>query len=660
MTPDKIVAFVLALTASQPTDALFPVIGKGGADPRFPVVAAPCPRPLAPFEIEGRTVACGRVSVPEDHQNPEGRRINLAFMIFKSRSLSPAPDAVVHLHGGPGVGIVARTSLTTTFFEHLRTRRDVVAFDQRGVDASADAQSRCFDTLASDPEAMVKASRGVGDTVALTRKMTRACLDEIAASGADITRINTWQNAQDVRAVMRTLGYPTYNIYGISYGTKLGQEVMRSAPEGLRSVVLDSVAPVQAPIYDTLALPHAEAIQSIFDTCKADAKCNAAYPDLQSRFWALFVKLGTQPIKTPDGDINSDALFQVVDGRNSWKAQLQGLTGYVPKLVAELEAGNPTTFLAIANDRLPLRPTPESALAGLTGLDPDTLAFAETALRLAQVGKINDALVETALTRLEAGRAAATTGAGLVDEFEAALLAAARALPDQPGRVAFASDYLRLRTGEPERAALAAMLARQFTGETLARLDTMARMLSEDQVTQVFNRIGADNSALDRVLLEGFQTNMFACQEDMDINSPAGAAAVSARLQAEYGWPASLTDAFENTLNATFFDLCKEFTPQPRAGFHDPVTAPVPTLVLQGAFDTQTAPSWGALMVSSLPKGRLVFLPETGHGTLAFSQCAKDIGSAFLENPEAPLDASCAEDLTPSFLLPDGTWSRSN
>jgi pimeloyl-ACP methyl ester carboxylesterase len=88
------------------------------------------------------------------------------------------------------------------------------------------------------------------------------------------------------------------------------------------------------------------------------------------------------------------------------------------------------------------------------------------------------------------------------------------------------------------------------------------------------------------------------------------------------------------------------------------VTAAIPTLVMQGAFDTQTAPSWGAWMVSSLPKGRLVFFPESGHGTLAFSQCAKDIGAAFLENPEAPFDDACASALTPAFLLPDGTWSK--
>jgi hypothetical protein len=65
---------------------------------------------------------------------------------------------------------------------------------------------------------------------------------------------------------------------------------------------------------------------------------------------------------------------------------------------------------------------------------------------------MNDAQVEKALTRLEADWAAGTRGTRLVDEFDGALLAAARALPDQAGRVAFASEYPRLRAGEPSRA----------------------------------------------------------------------------------------------------------------------------------------------------------------------------------------------------------------
>jgi pimeloyl-ACP methyl ester carboxylesterase len=370
MTPDQIVAFVLALTAPAPEAPLFPVIAAGGADARYPVTAAACPRPLAPFEIEGTTVACGKVNVPEDHANPDGRRIDLTVMVFKSRSLAPAPDAVVHLHGGPGGGIINEVSLTSRFFEHLRTRRDVVAFDQRGVDASGSAESRCFATMAADPQAIVDATRGLGDRQALTREMTRACLDEIRASGADISKINTQQNAMDVGAVMHALGYPAYNIYGLSYGTKLGQEVMRTAPEGVRSVVLDSVAPVSAAIYDTLALPYAEAIQHVFDYCTADPKCATAYPDLRNRFWAVQARLETDPIETPEGTIGMQSLIDLFDDKNNWRNQMQGSSGYIPKMVAELEAGDPTTFLALKANRLPLHPTPDSVLAGSAGSMP--------------------------------------------------------------------------------------------------------------------------------------------------------------------------------------------------------------------------------------------------------------------------------------------------
>lgn len=37
----------------------------------------------------------------------------------------------------------------------------------------------------------------------------------------------------------------------------------------------------------------------------------------------------------------------------------------------------------------------------------------------------------------------------------------------------------------------------------------------------------------------------------------------------------------------------------------------------------------------------------------------RDIGAVFIENPEATFDTSCAEALTPAFILPDGSRSKS-
>jgi hypothetical protein len=116
----------------------------------------------------------------------------------------------------------------------------------------------------------------------------------------------------------------------------------------------------------------------------------------------------------------------------------------------------------------------------------------------------------------------------------------------------------------------------------------------------------------------------------------------------------------ESGMTAAMYGPCSEFTRHPRPGMNDPVTANIPTLVMQGALDNQTAPSWGPVLVATLPRGQLARMPESGHGTFIFSQCSRDIGAAFLDNPEAPVDTSCSADLIPAFLLPDGTWSRPN
>jgi pimeloyl-ACP methyl ester carboxylesterase len=612
---------------------------------------------LAPDEIEGHTVVCGSVNVPEDHAKPDGRRIDLTFMVLKARSLSPAPDPVLYLHGGPGSGIVRDPVLITSFLNEIRQRRHIVAFDQRGVDSSAGPNSRCYATVAY-PGTLEQAVTGEGDVRALGRQAIRACLAEIKANGADISTINTLQNAQDVRALSQALGLPSYNIFGTSYGTKLGQEVMRSAPDGLRAVILDSVWPVQVAMYDLMGLPLAENIRSLFELCAADAACAAAYPDLEARFWALWAKLEAAPIPSAQGPVSGRSLALLLIGRNNYSPIGQKITGYLPQMIAELEQGNPRTFEEISAGRLGLPPSPESALTNLSGLDADTQGFAEAALRLAQMGKLNEQAVRATLVRLEADRNRAVRGTDLVDAFEAALADAALALPDHPRRMAFGSDYLLLRAGDQTGEALGALFKRHFQGAALAGLLSLRDRMTEVQIGQVFDRVGADNSRIDNMLVGQFQLQMFACQEDMVLNGAATIPQASAMLQAEFGWPEAMTAEIEQGMITGVYAPCEEFAQHPRPGMNDPVTADIPTLVLQGGLDTQTAPSWGALMVSTLPRGRLAFLLESGHGTFIYSQCSRDIAAGFLDDPEAPVDTSCTADLVPAFLLPDGTWSR--
>ena len=100
MSPDQIIATFIALM-SQATEPAFDPLNTGGHDDRYPVSIEACPRPLGPLEVEGRTVICGRIAMPEDHDTAGGKTLPLAFALLKSRSAAPAPDPVIYLHGGP-------------------------------------------------------------------------------------------------------------------------------------------------------------------------------------------------------------------------------------------------------------------------------------------------------------------------------------------------------------------------------------------------------------------------------------------------------------------------------------------------------------------------------------------------------------------------------
>lgn len=646
MTPEQIVAFVAALVAPDMGSANFPVVQQGGADPRYAVRRVACPKPMAPLEIEGKTFICGMVSVPEDHDRPDGRRLELEFSIYKARSAAPARDAIVHLHGGPGGGIVEAVALTSVFFEKLRQRRDIVAFDQRGVDASG-RETRCVSTVAANVKDLadgVSSKRGLPP--AIKDRLMAECVAELKSHGMDVTKINTEQNARDVQAVMRALGYPVYNVYGISYGTKLGLEVMRTAPDGLRAVVLDSVAPPHIPTYDTLATPYVESIEWTFTQCAADPACAAAYPDLKTRFWALVDKLDAKPVQLGTAPVTGSLLFQIVASRNNWRGP-RGMTAYIPKMVAELEKDVTTTLDALTQETLPPRQTADTVLDGVTGLTADQLALARIALALSKQTRETEGALKLALQQLEADRNAAAQRASVAAVFDAQLEQAAKAIAGRDARLAFARDYLALRPKTPAAGPLLALLRAHIGGDARGRLEALVATMTSADLAEVFRRVGADNVALEKALSEDFELMLFMCQEDMDINSIAGARAEHARL----GLPKSIAAEFEESLNVLYTG-CAALPVVPRKGFHDPVTSPVPTLVFSGTLDTQTATSWGPETARHLPNGRSIVFPETGHGALAFSACAQDLGVAFIENPTAQLDTSCVAALAPRFVMP--------
>ncbi|GGG83104.1 hypothetical protein GCM10011415_36150 [Salipiger pallidus] len=651
MTADQIFAVLTALLAGEAAPEFQP-LRDGGHVAAYPVTVEPCNLPLGTLEVEGQTVICGTVSVPESYDPPSERRVPLEFAILKAQTLAPAPDPIVYLHGGPAAGTLGSIGLVSNvLFPNHRRTRDIITFDQRAA-ALSSTSVRCYEGIADHIVDLVKVSRedpeapDLGDFVA-------PCVDEILASGADLPAYNTANNARDVQALMRTLGYPEYNIYGISYGTRLALEVMRTAPDGMRSVVIDGVAPPTQKIYDDLLGPVVDTLDALLDQCAADADCATAYPDLEGDINRTFERLAKDPIPASRGapEITADLLFDITFSlRNNWR-DLRPITPYLPRIFHELADGKTDAidaFLAMDDAG------PAGRLAATPGLGEEERTLLRAALGIAAASAELDAGVTDVITRLRSDLATDTDAVSVAEAFEIRSTEAARALSDADAKAAMLRDYALLQTTEPARAPLLSWVDTHFAGSDQSDLRQLVLAMSDTDLSRTFEIADEQATIYELLLASKLGVEIYACQEDVPWNSLEG---LRARME-EVGARFPFLAAEENVADviATFED-CAAFTQSPREGFHEPIVSDIPTLVLNGTLDIQTSWRWGGVAAETLSRAHNYIVPEAGHGSIAYQPCANDISVAFLNAPDAVPDTSCLATLTPHFILPDGSMS---
>jgi pimeloyl-ACP methyl ester carboxylesterase len=646
MTPDQIIATVMALLTAEPAATSFPIIAAGGATSEYPVTVEACPRPLPAAEVEGKTVTCGRVDVPENHDTPDGPRIALSFAVLKAHTQSPASDPLVYLHGGPGGGAVRDLAgIVVPIFEGHRARRDVVTFDQRAAGISSDMVT-CFSTFENSLVDLFQPAKLDGAKIG---EIFNKCTGELKANGRNLSAYNTVENAKDVRAVMQALGYSDYNIYGISYGTKLALEVMRSAPEGVRSVVIDSVFPPNARAYDTNILPVQEGVQQVVNQCAADAACAAAFPDLEATIQRVAVKLEKNPIPAARGrpEINVQTLIALFEDRNAY-GHWPNTTGHIPLIVTEWDRGETGTFDLLASGAT------ARALDGGEMLKPfaDKLTPDQTVIaRLLLEGAIGDKRDETftgyALRSLSDSLAKSAQGVTtLAQRLDKAMTDAIVATRSKEEMLRFASAYAGLARQTPDRATLKALIEAHLPAADIAPTLALLDQLTDGDVAEVFAAVSKEARTIYKPIVDMLDLMVVACTEDVPFNTREQMQAVVDGLKFKFL-------AKSDNVDDSLYQLCPFIPPAlPFPGFHDAVKSDIPTLVMYGFNDTQTSTEEALLAAEGLSRATALGFPEAGHAALVFSQCAKDIGLAFVERPEEPLATGCIETLKPKFILP--------
>jgi pimeloyl-ACP methyl ester carboxylesterase len=102
--------------------------------------------------------------------------------------------------------------------------------------------------------------------------------------------------AEDLQDLRAALGHDQWNLLGQSYGTHVAQVTLRQAPEGVRSVILDSVMPVVIPQLPGGRSPFEVSLQRLFQRCEADPVCKVSYPDLADTLQRGIQSLDLDPV----------------------------------------------------------------------------------------------------------------------------------------------------------------------------------------------------------------------------------------------------------------------------------------------------------------------------------------------------------------------------
>jgi len=272
-------------------------------------------------------IDCGYLVVPEDYEEVGGDSIRLPVYILRSQNAHPAPDPIVFMTGLPGVkALPAVHELAGSAILH---DRDIILLEQRGT-GLANPDLNCDTGLLSDGAV--------------------SCLESLRDNGIELEHFTSSAMVFDLEALRNALGYEAWNLYGNSFSSQIMLRALDQYPQGIRSLVLDSVQPTTVNIYETVSGNYVRALETFFEECANDKECQAAYPDLGQRFYPLVQDLNSSPISLEI--VNpSTGNPSIVEVDGNWllaqtydalygEVNRNDPLGYWPLLINQLEQGN--------------------------------------------------------------------------------------------------------------------------------------------------------------------------------------------------------------------------------------------------------------------------------------------------------------------------------
>ncbi|KAI0118336.1 Alpha/Beta hydrolase protein [Nemania sp. FL0031] len=254
-----------------------------------------CPEGSSPI------VKCANVSVPLDHEEPNGEQITLTLARIKTNSSQPLGTLFFN-PGGPGGSAVDNvyfiSRLPSSSLYQITQRYDLVGIDPRGAGYSTpmrcnpDLWNERVKTAVTDEvefKALVQHYKAIGESCA---NMT----------GPLIHHLDTVSVAKDHEVVRQILGADKFNFIGLSWGTQIGIAYAELFPGTVGRMAIQGIvdhSEAATTAVQTMSTGYEATMHKFFDWCQANETCALHGQDPRAVLESVVAKAHENPIPAP-------------------------------------------------------------------------------------------------------------------------------------------------------------------------------------------------------------------------------------------------------------------------------------------------------------------------------------------------------------------------
>ena len=260
----------------------------GDVPPDRPTVgtlgAVDCPADVADSVVGA--VDCAWLTVPESRARPDSPLIQV--LVTTVRAPSGAPDREPMLV----TGSASRPNYAGIAPLAQRVRRDVIIVDTRGTGHSTPFLS-CPEVKATAPQIWVTPD-SADDRL---RAAIASCHARLTSEGIGVASYDLVEAAADLETLRVALDVEMWNVTGYGAGTRLAFELLRQAPDNIRTLTADSP---DVPGTDPRLLAGTasqEAVQAVLAACSRHPRCRARYPEPEALLDKAMTSLRSEPLR---------------------------------------------------------------------------------------------------------------------------------------------------------------------------------------------------------------------------------------------------------------------------------------------------------------------------------------------------------------------------